>query len=233
MGDFEADWQAWRDAREQRLRSPVGWLAITGLHWLTTEPQQLDGLPGVWRQDEDGPVVVLDDGERRLGHLDEHGTTLRFGDTLVEVADRDGRTVVRPRRADAPNLTRYGGTPCYPPDPAWVVTARLEADSALVFEHDGAEHRLLAWDDEDGLWVLFRDATSGVTTYAAMRQLVLEAPAPDGTVVIDFNRAHNMPCAYTDFATCPVPPPGNTLPFAVEAGERTPVPNQATATVGA
>ncbi|WP_309504788.1 MULTISPECIES: DUF1684 domain-containing protein [Nocardioides] len=233
MSDFDSDWQAWRDAREGRLRSPVGWLAITGIHWLGEEPQRFADVPGVWRQDEDGTTVELDDGVRRLGRLDERGTTLTLGDTVVEVADRDGRTIVRPRHPDSPNLTAYRGTPCFPPDPAWVVTARVEPDNVLVFEHDGDEHRLVAWDDEDGLWVLFRDATSGVTTYPAMRQLVLDAPAPDGTVTIDFNRAHNMPCAYTDFATCPVPPPENTLPFAVEAGEQTPVPNQPGATVEA
>jgi uncharacterized protein (DUF1684 family) len=80
----------------------------------------------------------------------------------------------------------------------------------------------VAWDDEGDLWVLFRDATSGVTTYPALRQLLVERPAPDGTVTIDFNRAHNMPCAYTDFATCPVAPATNTLPFAVVAGEQVP-----------
>jgi uncharacterized protein (DUF1684 family) len=62
-----------------------------------------------------------------------------------------------------------------------------------------------------------------VTTYAALRQLVVEPPAADGRVEIDFNRAYNMPCAYTDFATCPLPPAANRLPFAVEAGEQIPL----------
>ena len=61
-----------------------------------------------------------------------------------------------------------------------------------------------------------------MTTYPANRQLVTPAPSKDGEVWIDFNRAYNMPCAYTDFATCPLPPAGNTLPFAVEAGEKIP-----------
>ena len=90
-------------------------------------------------------------------------------------------------------------------------------------EHGGAEHRLVAWGEDDGsLWILFRDATSGVTTYPALRQLVVAPPAPDGSVRIDFNRAYNMPCAYTEFATCPVAPTANTLTFAVEAGEQIP-----------
>ncbi|MGX1494420.1 uncharacterized protein (DUF1684 family) [Streptomyces tendae] len=70
--------------------------------------------------------------------------------------------------------------------------------------------------------MLFTDATSGVTTYAANRALHIDAPAADGTVTLDFNRATNLPCAYTDLATCPLPPAENRLPVAIEAGERIP-----------
>jgi len=69
---------------------------------------------------------------------------------------------------------------------------------------------------------LFTDATSGVTTYPANRSLLLAAPASDGTVVLDFNRAVNLPCAYTDLATCPLPPAENRLPVAMQAGEKIP-----------
>ena len=241
---FRDDWQAWRDGREERLRNPRGWLAITSIHWLTSAPQRFDDVPGAWSGDEQGATVTLGPGEtltagdttlaegqHRLGPLDENGLTVTFGDAVAEVADRDGRPIVRPRHPDSPNLRAYRGTPCYPPDPGWVVPARFEAYptpdgeavGALVFAYDGAEHRLVAWGEDDGcLWVLFRDATSGVTTYPANRQLLIDPPARDGSVTIDFNRATNMPCAYTDFATCPLPPAANTLPFAVEAGEKIP-----------
>jgi uncharacterized protein (DUF1684 family) len=62
-----------------------------------------------------------------------------------------------------------------------------------------------------------------VTTYAANRSLKVEPPAADGTVVLDLNRATNLPCAYTEFATCPLPPAENHLPVAVEAGEKQPL----------
>ena len=65
-------------------------------------------------------------------------------------------------------------------------------------------------------------ATSGVTTYAANRSLRVAAPDADGKVILDFNRATNLPCAYTEFATCPLPPAANRLPVAVEAGEQIP-----------
>jgi uncharacterized protein (DUF1684 family) len=139
--------------------------------------------------------------------------------------------IVRPRHADSPTLRAYRGTPRYPADPRWVLPARFEpydepdgdAVGEVVFSHAGDEHRLVAWGEDDGsLWILFRDATSGVTTYAANRQLLTPPPAADGSVRLDLNRAINMPCAYTDFATCPLPPAANTLPFAVEAGEQVP-----------
>ena len=68
--------------------------------------------------------------------------------------------------------------------------------------------------------MLFTDATSGVTTYAACRGLAIAEPVADGTVTLDFNRAVNPPCAFTPFATCPLAPPGNDLPVAIEAGEK-------------
>jgi uncharacterized protein (DUF1684 family) len=244
VGDFGEAWRAWREDREERLRSPRGWLAITAIHWLTDTPQRFDDVPGEWSGgDLDATVTlstgetlacgggVLREGQHRLGPLDETGVTVAFGDAVAQVADRDGRVIVRPRHPDSPNLLAYQGTPCYPPDAGWVLAGRFEsyaepdgeAVGEVVFDHDGSEHRLVAWDGEDGsLWILFRDATSGVTTYAALRQLVVEPPAADGRVEIDFNRAYNMPCAYTDFATCPLPPAANTLPFAVEAGEQIP-----------
>jgi uncharacterized protein (DUF1684 family) len=81
----------------------------------------------------------------------------------------------------------------------------------------------VAYDDDGGLWLVFADATSGTTTYGAGRQLYAPAPAADGSVVLDFNRTTNLPCAYTDFTTCPVPLPQNRLPVAIEAGEQLPL----------
>jgi uncharacterized protein (DUF1684 family) len=244
VSDFPGEWRAWHDARERRLRDPRGWLAITAIHWLTDAPQRFGDVPGRWSLDERGVTVSLDPGEtlcaegrvladgvHRLGPLDEGGLTVTFGDALAQVADRDGSPIVRPRHPDSPNLRAYRGTPCYPADTRWVLAGRFEpypepdgeAVGEIVFDRDGTEHRLVAWGEDDGsLWMLFRDATSGVTTYPANRQLVVGPPSPDGSVPIDFNRAFNMPCAYTDFATCPVAPAANTLPFAVEAGEQIP-----------
>ena len=244
MREFLSEWQAWHETREQMLRHPRGWLSITAIHWLTDTPQRFGDVPGAWSCDEQGATVglapgetlaaentLLTEGVHHFGPLDEAGLTVTFGNAAAQVADRGGRCIVRPRHPDSPNLRAYRGTPCYPPDPAWRLPGRFdpypaadgEAVGEVVFEHAGTEHRLVAWGAEDGdLWILFRDATSGITTYPANRQLVIAPPAAEGAVHIDFNRAINMPCAYTDFATCPLPPAANTLPFAVEAGEQMP-----------
>jgi hypothetical protein len=77
--------------------------------------------------------------------------------------------------------------------------------------------------EKDGVFALFTDATSGVTTYDACRSLRNASPAVDGSAWLDFNRAVNLPCAYTVFATCPLPPAENRLPVGIEAGEKTPL----------
>jgi uncharacterized protein (DUF1684 family) len=82
---------------------------------------------------------------------------------------------------------------------------------------------LVAFARQGGaLHVLFTDATSGVTTYPGSRGLSVSAPGEDGTVTLDFNRASNLPCSFTDYATCPVAPAENKLTVAVEAGEQNP-----------
>jgi uncharacterized protein (DUF1684 family) len=98
-----------------------------------------------------------------------------------------------------------------------------DAPGRIEFELDGQPFALTAFPGHGPgeLMVLFTDATSGVTTYAANRSLRV-TPDADGAVVLDFNRATNLPCAYTDLATCPLPPAENRLPIAVEAGEQTP-----------
>lgn len=96
------------------------------------------------------------------------------------------------------------------------------------FVHEGRSHTLLATEAGDGrLFINFRDASNedldaageGPTSYSGGRFLTTDAPV-DGRVTLDFNRANHPPCAHTPYATCPMPTPGNKLPFAVTAGER-------------
>ncbi|MFG2872595.1 DUF1684 domain-containing protein [Streptomyces sp. NPDC048338] len=256
---FAAEWEEWHRDKDARLAAEHGFLAITGLHWLSAEPQSVPGAPGSWSTGPEGVTVELDEGTElvvegavvRGRHLfgvipERGGVDAVWQGTVIEVARRGGHDVVRPRHPDHPLRVEFTGTPAYAPDPRWVVTGRYEAfdepqpttvgasveglrhvydaPGRVVFRLRGRELSLTAFNGHTpgSLTVLFTDETSGVTTYAANRQVTVAAPGPDGTVVLDFNRATNLPCAYTDFATCPLPPAENRLPVAIEAGERIP-----------
>jgi uncharacterized protein (DUF1684 family) len=131
----------------------------------------------------------------------------------------------------------------YPTDLAWRVKASFEAHDppmtlaipnvlgdwsnevsagSITFEREGRPHRLEAVQTEAGeLWLIFADRTNDVETYPSGRFLI--CPLPEhGRVTVDFNRAYNPPCAFTEYATCPLPPRQNVLHIRVEAGERFP-----------
>ncbi|WUW26386.1 DUF1684 domain-containing protein [Streptomyces sp. NBC_01463] len=257
---FVQEWEQWHRAHEAVLAAPHGFLAITSLHWLSSEPTRFDDAPGVWSTSADGVVVDLAEGEEltvdgtavrgryEFGVLAERtGVNAGFGDAVIEVAKRGGHDILRPRHPGNALRTAFTRTPVYAPDPRWLVTGHFvpfdeprqvtvgaaveglehvyDSPGRIEFALGGAVHRLTAFNGRDpgSLSVLFTDRTSGVTTYAANRSLQVAAPDGEGRVGLDFNRAANLPCAYTDLATCPLPPAENRLPVAVEAGERIPL----------
>lgn len=259
--DFTAAWGRWHADHERRRADAHGFLAITSIRWLTSEPERFPDVPGSWSTSEDGPVVDLGEREEleidgvrvtgihRFGPLPERASvnaSWTTGETtaVVEVARRGGNDIIRPRHPDAEILAAYRGTEAYAPDARFVVEATYaafdeprevtvgsvvdglqhvyEAPGAISFDLDGPRE-LVAFDGHGvGLTVLFTDLTSGVTTYAANRSVSVEAPDENGRVVVDFNRAVNLPCAYTPYATCPLPPAENRLAVAIEAGEKKP-----------
>ena len=169
-------------------------------------------------------------------------TILELGPLRFHVIDRGGRLGLRVRDRESPVLAAFQGVESYPFDPSWRVEARLErydppkkvpvpnilgtvddedSPAAVVFERDGRTYRLdgLEGGDQGELFLIFGDGTNGEETYGGGRFLVTEAPA-GGTVVVDFNKAYNPPCAFTPYATCPLPPRQNKLGIAVAAGEK-------------
>jgi uncharacterized protein len=97
----------------------------------------------------------------------------------------------------------------------------MTSPGAIVFQRDGSTWRLDAILETPGdrdLFVMFSDATSGKQTYGAGRFLYVGLPHAD-RIEVDFNEAFNPPCAFTDFATCPLPPQQNQLALAIDAGE--------------
>jgi uncharacterized protein len=209
------------------------------------------GPDGVLVDLADGEELSLDGkpvtGRHSFGVLPERASEyVTWGDAVIEVAKRGGNDIVRPRHPGNPLRTGYPGTPAFPPRRRWAVTGRYvpfpqprpttvgsvadglehvyDAPGRVEFTLDGQPLALTAFGGgaPGSLFILFTDATSGVTTYGANRSLRLAAPAADGTVLLDFNRATNLPCAYTTLATCPLPPAENRLTVAIAAGEKMP-----------
>lgn len=213
---------------------------LPGLWWQDAESAYLDPR-GEDLSHQGEPVT----GVRRFELVNSgEGTRVLAGDVQIEVARRSGY-LIRVHDPKASALREFHGVPAYEPEPDWVLKGRYEpfgeprpttvgavveglshvytAPGQVHFEFDGQKHTLTAFNGRNGgLSILFTDATSGVTTYSANRSLAVGEPGGDGEVVLDFTRAVNLPCAFTDYATCPLPPAGNNLPFAVEAGEKTP-----------
>ncbi|WP_187471172.1 DUF1684 domain-containing protein [Luteimonas viscosa] len=205
-----------------------------GKVFLTPEPDAVltvDGTPAKGRfellPDISGtPTLVgFDEGKGQLG-----------------LVDRNGRKALRVSHAEAATLTGLGPLDYWPADPSWRIAARFVPHpagktipimditsqqapqpnpGAVEFEHGGNSYRIEALEGEEGgLFLVFADRTSGHDSYAAGRYLYTDAPAADGTVFVDFNRAYNPPCVFTDYATCPLPPPENRLDLAITAGEK-------------
>lgn len=194
-------------------------------------------------------VALTVNGEPLKGRVrlhpdrDEAPTRIGFDDGRGELGliERGGRHALRVRHLDAPARSRFAGLRFWSPDPSWRMQATwvphppgqtldivnivgqvdaMPNPGAVEFDRDGQSWRLEAVDGGDGLLVMFADGTSGHGSYGAGRYL--DAPDPDGSgrLVLDFNRAYNPPCAYVRHATCPLPPPGNRLRLAIEAGEQ-------------
>jgi uncharacterized protein (DUF1684 family) len=165
---------------------------------------------------------------------------LQLGSRVAVVIARGGRLALRVWDADSPVRAGFKGIDTFPPDPRWRITARWEPFSRprqvqqpsvtgtpttelvpgrAVFTVGGREVALTPTQDGDGLFFVFKDGTAPRETYGGGRVLTAKAPR-DGAVVLDFNRAYNPPCAFTSFATCPLPLPENVLPLRVEAGEK-------------
>jgi uncharacterized protein (DUF1684 family) len=166
------------------------------------------------------------------------------GRVRFHIIDREGRLAARVKDPEAPRRTGFAGIEHFPIDPAFRVEARLEtydaprevaiptvlgedttmiATGRLHFSVGGEALTLEPYVESPGdtsFFLIFRDATSGDSTYGAGRFLYAGAPGPDGLTVLDFNLAYNPPCAFTPHATCPLPPPQNWLPVAIEAGEQ-------------
>lgn len=168
-------------------------------------------------------------------------TVVELGNLRLHVIVRGERIGIRLKDLESDAVRQYHGPQFFPLDLSYRVTATwLPADGkqtvdvpnvlgdvsatpiagTAVFKINGQELRLtdLGGDPASGLFFVFSDPTSKTDTYPGGRFLNTD-PVTNGTVVLDFNRAYNPPCAVTPYATCPLAPKENRLTVAIPAGE--------------
>ena len=177
------------------------------------------------RDDEEGDPTIL-----------THGTLALFA---IKRMDRIG---IRVRDYEHPSLAVFPGIETYPVATTWRIVAELKpypeprhvavntvveglgwdpiALGVVEFELHGERQSLEVLESGDEYFILFADTTNGLETYPAGRFLYAEPVDKDGLTVLDFNIAYNPPCAFNDFATCPLPPRQNHLDIPIPAGEK-------------
>lgn len=167
---------------------------------------------------------------------------IEIGRLRLFAVRRGGRLGIRLIDNQSDAKRKFHGLRWYPVDPAWRITARFEAYpvpkevsilnvlgdrepmtslGVAVFHVNGKTARLEAIREDEELFFIFRDRTAGKETYPAGRFLYTSLPK-SGQVVLDFNKAYTPPCAFTPYATCPLPPPQNRLDLKITAGELNP-----------
>lgn len=231
--------ERWRQEHEAELRAADGWLTLIDLIWLKEGRNELDlgvfelrqgkvtyraspgSTPVEMKPDVPGPPDIRAVGDRRF-HVVRRG--VRYG---LRVRD-----VNHPRRREFPGLQWFPVKESYRMRAKWVAASRTiripnvlgdveerPSPGHAVFTLHGRECRLSPVVDGSELFFIFKDLTSGKETYPAGRFLYTKMPQGDA-VELDFNKAENPPCAFTPYATCPLPPPENRLAVGVEAGEK-------------
>lgn len=190
-------------------------------------------------------TITVDGAETRNAVLRDDNakdgpSLVRFGSITFFVIKRDDFYGVRARDTNNPTRAAFTGRKWFPIDPQYRLTGKFVPHESprtlqimtstghlnamtnpgrVEFALHGQNLALEAFtSSENEVWVIFKDATSGRSTYGAGRFMYASLEA-DGTVTLDFNKAYHPPCAFTPYATCPRPPKENILPVEVAAGE--------------
>lgn len=180
-------------------------------------------------------ILIVDD-------TGDEPVTITHGSLAWTAVKRDNRYAVRLRDFQHPALAAFGELPYYAVNPDLRVTATLRryaeprtvnvgtvieglgwnprSPGMVSFAINGEAFELEAYESGERLFFVFGDATNRDDTYGAGRFLYSQVPADDGLLVLDFNKSYSPPCAFNDFATCPIASPRNRLAVRIEAGEK-------------
>lgn len=193
----------------------------------------------------EGVAISLNDSlVKELELRDDHSgntTRLQQGDLAWYIIKRGERFGIRLRDHKHPRIDELDHIPSYPIQTGYVVEATLEpfekprtmivatplegftesyeCPGILNFRIKGEKLQLHPFISGEGYFLVFADETTGLDTYGAGR-FMYATPDSAGRILLDFNKAYNPPCAFSPFATCPMPPGENFLPAAIEAGEK-------------
>ncbi len=169
--------------------------------------------------------------------------TVKIGSKAFVIIQRGQKLAVRMWDTESKSRREFKGIERYPVANQWRIVARWQpydppkrmkvptitpgyvedypVPGVAIFTVQGKEYRLepVLEEPNGDYFFIFGDKTNGKETYGAGRFLYSK-PAANGTVILDFNKSYNPPCAFTEYATCPLPPPENKLPIRVVAGEK-------------
>lgn len=197
----------------------------------------------------DPEASVTSDGEPiseiNLQVQGEHSPTkLRHNDFIGYVIERRGDYYLRLKDTKHPNFSAFDGIDRFPVDRKWSIKAtfkRFESPRTITipdilgesyedslygtlhFTIKDQKYQLAPLghpDKDEQFFIIFGDETNGKSTYDGGRYLYVDTPNKNNVTYIDFNKAYNPPCVFTDYATCPLPPLQNRLPVAITAGEK-------------
>ncbi len=181
-------------------------------------------------------------GTLHLAADDADPTILSHRTLLWYIVKRGERYGVRLKDTESELLRTFKGLDYFPIDRQWALSARFEAaekgrtlaitnalgqvtqessPGAVIFAYEGRDYRLdVVGESGNEYFIVFGDRTNGEETYGGGRFLYIPKADAEGRTVVDFNKAYNPPCVFTPYATCPLPPQQNVLPFKVTAGEK-------------
>ena len=192
-------------------------------------------------------TTIMVDGKNPVGLIsvntdnDEQATQFRSGRFEWIVIRRGGSFGIRMWDTESSKPGGFGQIPRYEISPDWIVKAEvelLESESMIIdnevgmklkmsipailkFEIGGKEYSLKALEGGDDQWfMIFSDNTTGVSTYGSGRYLYVDIPKEGSIATVDFNKSYNPPCAFTEYATCLLPPTENHLNLEVKSGEK-------------
>ncbi len=187
------------------------------------------------------------DGEVRYealiySELTEDSSVMEWSSLNWYVIKRSDGYAIRLRDREHPLLSEFSGIDRFPVNPDFRVKAEFKPFDTprritvpnyigdptqetvlgiLEFNVGNTTYQLhpLADSLDERFFIIFADQTNGNETYSAGRFVYTDPPNEHNIVYIDFNKSYNPPCVFSEFATCPLPPPENRLPIAIEAGE--------------